>query len=76
VEITTNEADILLKDIGKKTLDELNITGIPAELIPLVGKLRFRTSYGQNILKHSTEVAYIAESIAKDLKLDPVLAKK
>lgn len=76
VEITTNEADILLKDIGKKTLDELNITGIPEELIPLVGKLRFRTSYGQNILKHSTEVAYIAESIAKDLKLDPVLAKK
>lgn len=76
VEITTNEADILLKDIGKKTLDELNITWISEELIPLIGKLRFRTSYGQNILKHSTEVAYIAESIAKDLKLDPVLAKK
>lgn len=76
VEITTNEADILLKDIGKKTLDELNITGIPEEMIPLIGKLRFRTSYGQNILKHSTEVAYIAESIAKDLKLDTVLAKK
>lgn len=76
VEITTNEAELLLKDIGKKTLDELNITGVPEEMIPLIGKLRFRTSYGQNILKHSTEVAYIAESIAKDLKLDPVLAKK
>lgn len=76
VEITTNEADILLKDIGKKTLDELNITWIPEELIPLIWKLRFRTSYGQNILKHSTEVAYIAESIARDLNLDPVLAKK
>lgn len=76
VEITTNEADILLKDIGKKTLDELNITWIPEEIIPLIWKLRFRTSYGQNILKHSTEVAYIAESIAKDLNLDPVLAKK
>lgn len=76
VETTQNEADILLRDIGKKTLDELNITGIPEEIIPLVGKLRFRTSYGQNILKHSTEVAYIAESIAKDLKLDPELAKK
>jgi len=76
VEITTNEANILLKDIGKKTLDELNITWIPEEIIPLVWKLRFRTSYGQNILKHSTEVAYIAESIARDLKLDPALAKK
>ncbi len=76
VEITTNEADALLKDIGKKTLDELNITGVPEEMIPLVWKLRFRTSYGQNILKHSTEVAYIAESIAKDLKLDTTLAKK
>lgn len=76
VEITANEADILLKDIGKKTLDEINITGVPEELIPLIGKLRFRTSYGQNILKHSTEVAFIAESMAKDLGLDPMLAKK
>ncbi len=76
VEITTNEADILLKDIGKKTLDELNITWIPEEIIPLIWKLRFRTSYGQNILKHSTEVAFIAESIAKDLNLDSLLAKK
>lgn len=76
VEITTNEADVLLKEIWKKTLDELNITHIPEEMIPLVWKLRFRTSYGQNILKHSTEVAYIAESIARDLNLDPILAKK
>jgi len=76
VEITTNEADILLKDIGKKTLDELNITWIPEEIIPLIWKLRFRTSYGQNILRHSIEVAYISESIARDLNLDSVLAKK
>lgn len=76
VDITFKEADVLLRDIGKKTLDELNITGIPDEMVPLVWKLRFRTSYGQNILKHSTEVAYIAESIARDLKLDPELAKK
>jgi ribonuclease Y len=76
VDITVKEADVLLRDIGKKTLDELNITGVPDEMVPLVGKLRFRTSYGQNILKHSTEVAYIAESIARDLKLDSDLAKK
>ncbi|MDP5038996.1 MAG: ribonuclease Y, partial [Candidatus Gracilibacteria bacterium] len=76
VESTNQEAEILLKEVGKKTLDDLNITGIPEEMISLVGKLRFRTSYGQNILKHSTEVAYISESIARDLNLDPILAKK
>lgn len=76
VETTTQEAETLLKEIGTKALHDLNITGIPEEFLPLIGKMRFRTSYGQNILKHSTEVAYIAEAIAKDLKLDPVLAKK
>lgn len=76
VEITTKEADILLKEVWKKTLDDLNLTWIPEEIISLIWKLRFRTSYWQNILKHSTEVAYIAESIARDLKLDPVLLKK
>lgn len=76
VETTTQEAELLLKEVGKKTLDDLNITWIPEEIIPLVWKLRFRTSYGQNILKHSMEVAFIAESIARDLKLDPMLAKK
>jgi ribonuclease Y len=40
---------------------------IPDELVPIVGKLRFRTSYGQNILKHSKETALIAESLASDL---------
>lgn len=76
VDLTYAEAEELLKSIGKKTLDELNLTWVPEEIIPLIWKLRFRTSYGQNILKHSTEVAYIAESIAKDLNLDPVIAKK
>lgn len=76
VEATISEADVLLKDLWKKTIDELNITWIPEEIIPLIWKLRFRTSYGQNILKHSTEVAYISESIARDLNLDSNLAKK
>ena len=76
VETTTSEAEILLKEVGKKTLDDLNITWIPEEIIPLIWKLRFRTSYGQNILKHSMEVAFIAESIARDLNLDSSIAKK
>lgn len=76
VKNTTDEAEVLLKEIGNKAIQDLGLTGIPEEIVPLVGKMRFRTSYGQNILKHSTEVAYIAESIAKDLKLDSNLAKK
>lgn len=75
VEMTKNEADILIKELWKKTLDELNITNVPEEIIPLIWKLRFRTSYWQNILKHSKEVAFIAESIARDLNLDSKIAK-
>ena len=51
---TEKEADILLKDLWEKVLDELGITWLPEEIIPVIWKLRFRTSYGQNIIKHST----------------------
>lgn len=67
VEKTQSEGDVLLKELGVKTLEELGITGIPEEVIPILGKLRFRTSYGQNILKHSKEVSYIAEALAREL---------
>ena len=73
---TESEADILLKELGKKTMEELNVSGIPKEIIPIIGKLRFRTSYGQNILKHSKEVAFIAEAIGKELWVDQGLLKK
>nr|MDD3720171.1 ribonuclease Y [Candidatus Gracilibacteria bacterium] len=76
VQKTEEEADILLKELGNTTLDELGINGsVPDEIIPLIGKLRFRTSYGQNILKHSKEVAMIAASIAKDLGVDQKIVK-
>jgi ribonuclease Y len=48
---------------------------MPDEIIPIIGKLRFRTSYGQNIIKHSKEVALIAEQLAKELGADPQLVK-
>jgi len=70
VENTKGEADVLLKSIGQKTLDELDIKSLPEEIVKLVWKLRFRTSYGQNILQHSREMAFIAESIARDLWID------
>jgi len=76
VEKNKQEADKLIYDLGRKTIDEMGIIGIPEEIVPLVGKFRFRTSYGQNILMHSKEVAYIAEAIAKLIGADPVLALK
>ncbi len=75
VQKTEEEAEVLLKELWNSTLDELWITGIPDEIVPLIWKLRFRTSYGQNILKHSKEVAMIASSIAKDLGVDEKIVK-
>lgn len=75
VKQTTEDASILLRELWNKILDELNIDGIHDDIIPIIWKLRFRTSYGQNILKHSKETALIAESLAKDLWADPKLVK-
>ena len=68
VAVITKDADLLLKELWEKTLNDLWLIGkVPAEIVPIVGKLRFRTSYGQNILKHSIEVAIIAENLWKEL---------
>jgi len=75
VKTTESEAQILLKELGEQVCDELNIHDIPEPIIPIIGKLRFRTSYGQNILKHSKEVAIIAEAIARELGMDQKLAR-
>lgn len=75
VEKTREEADVLLKELWSKVLDELWITNLPDEIIPVIWKLRFRTSYWQNILKHSKETAIIAESLAKELWVDPHIVK-
>lgn len=76
VEQNQKDAEKLLFEIGEQTVNEMGIVGLPEELISLIGKLRFRTSYGQNILTHSKEVAYIAEAIAKQIGADPALALK
>ncbi|MDQ7022174.1 MAG: HDIG domain-containing protein [Candidatus Gracilibacteria bacterium] len=72
---THEEAELLLMELGNQILGELNITSLPEEIVPIIGKLRFRTSYGQNILKHSKEVALIAEHLARELGADPQLCK-
>ncbi len=73
---TEQEAELLLRELWNKIIEELGVEWfIPDELIPIIWKLRFRTSYGQNILKHSKETAIIAESLARDLWADPQLVK-
>lgn len=75
VKQTEQDGETLLKDLGNKVLEELNIHKMPDEIIPIIGRLRFRTSYGQNMLKHSKEVAIIAEAIAWELGVDKKLVR-
>src|SRR5262249_49319347 len=61
---------------GEDALIDLGITDMHAELTHLLGQLRYRTSYGQNVLKHLVESAHIAAMMASELGLDPVLMKR
>ena len=61
---------------GEDALMELGITDMHPELIALLGKLRYRTSYGQNVLKHLVESAHLASIMASELRLDPALLKR
>ena len=74
VQNNQKDAEKLLLKLGEQVLSEMGISGFPDEIVSLIGKLRFRTSFGQNILKHSQEVAYIAESIAKQVGADSDVA--
>lgn len=70
------DAEKLIFEFWEKTVNEMWISGLPNEILSLIWKLRFRTSFWQNILTHSKEVAYIAEAIAKELWADSSLALK
>lgn len=63
-------------ETGKKTLFDLGISNMHIELIKLIGKMKFRTSYGQNLLQHSKEVAILCQTMAAELNLNPKLAKR
>ncbi len=67
---------ILIKDLGEKAAFESGVTGLPPNLLKILGRLRFRTSYGQNALKHSIETAFLAEGIAEAVGANADLAKK
>jgi ribonuclease Y len=63
-------------DIGERTAIDLDIYGMHVELIKLIGRMRYRTSYGQNLLHHSREVAQLAATMASELGLNSKLAKR
>ena len=65
-----------IKKAGEEVLYKLAITGIDPKLVSIVGRLKYRTSYGQNIINHSTEVAQLSALIAEELGVDPVMARK
>ncbi|MCI7220359.1 MAG: ribonuclease Y [Candidatus Enterosoma sp.] len=68
--------DESLKRIGEQTIFKLGLPRISANLLVYIGRLKYRTSYGQNVLDHSIQVAYLSSVMASELGLDPILAKR
>jgi len=76
VEKTTQEMKESLNEIGEQALLDLGVHGVAPELTEILGKLKYRTSYGQNVLNHCKEVAYLCGIMAAELELDVKLAKR
>lgn len=72
---TKEQVHQMMKEFGEKATFEMGITGLHPDLLKIIGRLRFRTSFGQNVLKHSMEVGFIAGHIASLVDVDPQVAK-
>ncbi len=76
VEKTKKQVEEEILEVGKRTTIDLGIHGLHPELIRLIGKMKYRSSYGQNLLMHSREVANLASIMAAELGLNPKIAKR
>lgn len=76
VDKATHEVDAAIKQAGERATFEVGVHGINSELVKLLGRLRYRQSYGQNVLQHSVEVAFLAGIMADELGVDSTLARR
>jgi len=76
VQKTEVEIKESFRDVGEQAMLEAGVHGLPDEVIELIGKLKYLTSYGQNVLNHCLEVAYLTGIMASELGLDPKIAKR
>jgi ribonuclease Y len=76
VEKAKSEVEIAIRNEGDQAVRKAGVPGVHPELVKLLGRLKFRTSYGQNVLTHSLEVAHLAGMLAAEIGADTVLAKR
>ncbi len=76
VEKARREVEATIKQEGERAVIEAGVNGVHPELVKLLGRLRYRTSYGQNVLNHSLEVSYLSGIMASELGLDPTIARR